>query len=76
MFVPKGILYKSLQLDEKRSYVHTEDKRIKEISPKMKASPAKAHSEKLGKIEILHQPDTLFTCLSNTTKSDNICVYI
>ncbi len=51
---------------EKRSDVHTKDKRIrKEISPRTKASPA----EKLNKIEKLHQPNTSIVCLSNTTKA-------
>ena len=56
---------------EKRSYVHTKDQRIrKEMFPRTKASPAKASlSEKLNKIEKLHQLITSVVCLSNTTKA-------
>ena len=45
----------------------------KEISARTKASPTKASlSEKLNEIERLHQPDTLFVCLSNSTKSGHL----
>ena len=56
---------------EKRSDVHTKDKRIrKEISSRNKAFPAKASlSEKLITIEKLHQPNTSVVCLSNTIKA-------
>ena len=33
-------------------------------------------SEKLNKMERLHQPDTSFVSLSNTTKNDNFSLYI
>ena len=47
------------------------------MSPKTKPTPAKASlSEKLSNIERLHQPDTLFVCQSNTTKSDTIPIYV
>ena len=59
---------------EKRADVHMEDRGIKkEISPRTKASPARASlSKKLSNIERLHQPDTSFVCLLNTTKSNTI----
>ena len=73
MFVSTGILRW-----EKRSDVHTEDRRIrKEVSPRTKASSTKASlSEKLSKIERLHQPDASFVCIPNTTKSDTISIYL
>ena len=56
---------------EKRSDVHSKDKRIrKKISPKTKASLAKASIfEILNRIEKLHQPKISIDCLSNTTKA-------
>ena len=64
---------------EKRSDVHTKDKRIKnEIPPRIKASPAKASlSEKLNKIEKLLQSNTSIVCHSNTTKATiSLSIYI
>ena len=63
---------------EKRSDVHTKNKRIrKEIFPRTKASPAKdSLSKKLSKIERLHQPDISFVCVSTTTKKDHFYKYI
>ena len=53
------------------AYVHIEDRKIRKG-----VSPAKTSlSEKLSNIERLHQPDTSFVCLSNTTKSDTISIY-
>ena len=73
MFILGGILYKDRW--EKRSDIHTKDNRIrKEISPRIKASPAKATlSEKFNKI--LHKPNTSIVCFSNTTKA-TISLYI
>ena len=55
---------------EKISDVHAKNRRIrKAISQRTEASPAKASfSENLSYRERLHQPDTSFVCLSNTTK--------
>ena len=62
---------------ERRSDVHTEDKRIKkEISPRTKSSRAKASlSEKLSKIKILHISNTSIVSLLNT-KIDIFHIYI
>ena len=58
-----------LGLDERR-----EENKKRNLS-KNKASPVKALlSEKLDKIERVHQPDTSIVCLSNTIKTDNIYI--
>ena len=65
--------YMFLDLEEKISDVHTEDRRIrKEISPSTEASLAKASLyEKFSNTERLHQPD-----LSASHKQQKVTLYM